>query len=72
MALSDEGNPSRGTAAAPEGLSAPTGRIPLPGIFSGGGHTLGSDEVASTFIADPNAPASDGGMLFAAALSTLN
>ncbi|KAJ7769388.1 SEP-domain-containing protein, partial [Mycena metata] len=25
--------------------------------FSGGGHTLGSDEVASTYIPDPNAPA---------------
>lgn len=25
-------------------------------IFSGGGHTLGSDEVDSAFIPDPNAP----------------
>ena len=28
-----------------------------PGFFSGGGHTLGSDEVESTFIPDPTAPA---------------
>lgn len=26
-----------------------------PAFFSGGGHTLGSDEVESTFIPDPNA-----------------
>ncbi|CAA7269410.1 unnamed protein product [Cyclocybe aegerita] len=26
-----------------------------PGVFSGGGHTLGSDEVESTYIPDPNA-----------------
>ncbi|KAK7017610.1 SEP-domain-containing protein [Favolaschia claudopus] len=25
-------------------------------IFSGGGHTLGSDDIASTFVPDPNAP----------------
>lgn len=26
-------------------------------VFSGGGHTLGSDEVESQFIPDPNGPA---------------
>ncbi|KAF7760839.1 hypothetical protein Agabi119p4_10248 [Agaricus bisporus var. burnettii] len=28
-------------------------------VFSGGGHTLGSDDVPSTYIADPNAPEED-------------
>ena len=28
--------------------------------FSGGGYTLGSDEIGSTFIPDPNGPASPG------------
>lgn len=28
------------------------------GVFSGGGHTLGSEDVESSFIPDPNAPAS--------------
>jgi len=30
-----------------------------PGVFSGGGHTLGSDDVESSFIPDPNAPPPD-------------
>ncbi|TFK51290.1 SEP-domain-containing protein [Heliocybe sulcata] len=42
--------PSIGMGAA--GPSQPT-------IFTGGGHTLGSDEVESTYIPDPNAPAAD-------------
>jgi hypothetical protein len=29
-------------------------------VFSGGGHTLGSDDVPSTYIADPNAPVEEG------------
>ncbi|KAJ7641257.1 hypothetical protein FB45DRAFT_899783 [Roridomyces roridus] len=37
------------------------GAAPAPptagGVFSGGGHTLGSDEAESRFIPDPNAPA---------------
>ncbi|KAK7696522.1 hypothetical protein QCA50_001180 [Cerrena zonata] len=38
---------SRGLGPAPE---------PRDSIFSGGGHRLGSDEVESEFIPDPNAP----------------
>ncbi|KZT30153.1 SEP-domain-containing protein [Neolentinus lepideus HHB14362 ss-1] len=32
-----------------------------PSHFTGGGHTLGSDEVESTYIPDPDAPAPDAG-----------
>jgi UBX domain-containing protein 1 len=39
-------NLNRAGSAQPEPRSA----------FSGGGHTLGSDEVDSTYIPDPNAP----------------
>ncbi|KAG9081941.1 hypothetical protein FS749_007272 [Ceratobasidium sp. UAMH 11750] len=40
----------RSAAAAPESSG------PSSNVFSGGGHTLGSDEVESTYIPDPNAP----------------
>lgn len=39
--------------------ASPAGQIPATGAgstwFAGGGHTLGSDEVESTYIPDPNA-----------------
>ncbi|KAH7925749.1 SEP-domain-containing protein [Leucogyrophana mollusca] len=35
----------------------PQGTAPSGSFFTGGGHTLGSDEVESTFIPDPNASA---------------
>ncbi|KAJ3566502.1 hypothetical protein NP233_g6969 [Leucocoprinus birnbaumii] len=43
---------------AKEGGAAPQEQQVAGGfrVFSGGGHTLGSDEVESTFIPDPNAP----------------
>jgi len=44
----------RAAEAGPPSSSQSSG--PRPGFFSGGGHTLGSDEVESTFIPDPNAP----------------
>ena len=31
-----------------------------PSAFSGGGYTLGSDEVESTYVPDPNGPPSPG------------
>jgi len=33
-------------------------------VFSGGGHTLGSDEVDSTFIPDPHDQAEEGNIQF--------
>ena len=38
-------------------VEAPTRR---GGAFSGGGHTLGSDEVDSAFVPDPNAEDGEG------------
>ncbi|KAH7908817.1 hypothetical protein BJ138DRAFT_310443 [Hygrophoropsis aurantiaca] len=35
------------------------GAAPSQRIFTGGGHMLGSDEVESTFVPDPSAPAED-------------
>ncbi|CAE6430706.1 unnamed protein product [Rhizoctonia solani] len=43
-----EGSSANAAAAAAE--------EPRSSMFSGGGHTLGSDEVESTYIPDPNAP----------------
>ncbi|KAJ7821762.1 hypothetical protein B0H14DRAFT_2599007 [Mycena olivaceomarginata] len=43
-------------AAAP---ILPAGSSASGPIFSGGGHTLGSDDIPSTFVPDPNAPAPD-------------
>ncbi|KAJ7901216.1 hypothetical protein B0H14DRAFT_3852354 [Mycena olivaceomarginata] len=37
----------------------PAGSSASGPIFSGGGHTLGSDDIPSTFVPDPNAPAPD-------------
>ncbi|KAJ7820315.1 hypothetical protein B0H14DRAFT_1344671 [Mycena olivaceomarginata] len=37
----------------------PAGSSTSGPIFSGGGHTLGSDDIPSTFVPDPNAPAPD-------------
>ena len=42
--------------AGPPSGSRSGGNSSRPGIFSGGGHTLGGDEVESTFIPDPDAP----------------
>lgn len=42
--------------AAEGGMAAPPPESHrAPGLFSGGGYTLGSDEVESTFVPDPNA-----------------
>jgi hypothetical protein len=41
--------------AGPPPGAIPPGPMSRPAFFSGGGHTLGSDEVDSTFIPDPNA-----------------
>ena len=46
---------SRGGAVAPEPLSTGGFRV-----FSGGGHTLGSDEMDSTFIPDPDGQVEEG------------
>ncbi|KAG8697581.1 hypothetical protein FRC09_007771, partial [Ceratobasidium sp. 395] len=43
-------------AAEGSSSAAPETREPSSNVFSGGGHTLGSDEVESTYIPDPNAP----------------
>ncbi|KAG8737588.1 hypothetical protein FRC10_008045 [Ceratobasidium sp. 414] len=43
-------------AAQRSAPAAPGAGGPSSHVFSGGGHTLGSDEVESTFIPDPNAP----------------
>ncbi|KAG9089044.1 hypothetical protein FRC06_001732, partial [Ceratobasidium sp. 370] len=43
-------------AAEGSSSAAPETSGPSSHVFSGGGHTLGSDEVESTYIPDPNAP----------------
>jgi len=48
---------AEGGRAPPEPTS--TGSTGGFHVFSGGGHTLGSDEVPSSFVADPNAPAKE-------------
>lgn len=42
--------------AGPPPGAPPSGPTGGPSFFTGGGHTLGSDEVESTYIPDPNAP----------------
>jgi len=49
----------RAAEAGPPPGGGPSGSGSHPGIFSGGGHTLGSDEVPSSFIPDSNAPPPD-------------
>ena len=39
---------------------APVTQSRRAGAFAGGGHTLGSDEVESSFIPDPSAPEGEG------------
>jgi len=46
----------RAAEAGPPHGALPSGPVSRPAYFSGGGHTLGSDEVESTFIPDPDAP----------------
>ncbi|CAL1701812.1 unnamed protein product [Somion occarium] len=41
--------------AAESGIAGVSNRPPHSSAFSGGGHRLGSDEVESTFVPDPNA-----------------
>lgn len=48
-------DPSTRRAGPPPG-ALPSGPDSQPAFFSGGGHTLGSDEVESTYIPDPTAP----------------
>jgi UBX domain-containing protein 1 len=50
-------------SAGPAPASAPGQASARPEFFSGGGHTLGSDDVESSFIPDPNAPPPAPGML---------
>ncbi|KAF9530102.1 ubiquitin-related domain-containing protein [Crepidotus variabilis] len=45
---------------AAQGGSAPAASAPSSSVFRGGGHTLGSEDVESTFIPDPNARDSAG------------
>jgi UBX domain-containing protein 1 len=45
--------------AGPPPGALPSGPVSHPAVFSGSGHTLGSDEVESTYIPDPNAPTPD-------------
>ncbi|KAF7334477.1 UBX domain-containing protein 1 [Mycena venus] len=47
-----------GEAASPPPLSSDRGSGGMS-FFSGGGHTLGSDDIPSTFVPDPNAPPPD-------------
>ncbi|KIM79342.1 hypothetical protein PILCRDRAFT_10472 [Piloderma croceum F 1598] len=46
----------RAAEAGPPPGALPSGPGSRPAFFSGGGHTLGSDEVESTYIPDPTAP----------------
>jgi len=48
---------------------APVAQSRPSGAFSGGGHTLGSDEVESSFIPDPSAPEGEGVLCTASTLS---
>jgi len=48
--------PHQTRRAGPPPGALPSGPGSRPAFFSGGGHTLGSDEVESTYIPDPTAP----------------
>ncbi|KAI0074896.1 hypothetical protein K474DRAFT_1664893 [Panus rudis PR-1116 ss-1] len=45
--------------AAESGLAPPPGPQTRSNVFTGGGHRLGSDEVDSEYVPDPNAPQPD-------------
>lgn len=51
--------------AGPPPGGGPPVSAPPSSAFGGAGHTLGSEDVPSSFIPDPNAPSGDAGMIAA-------